>query len=209
MYELKKDIFYSIIIHIFFLIFFSKFQFSSKRLRFYEVSLEVETKNVSIPKIAKQRFKIKEKEKVLIKGDEPFYFKPEIEEEKIEKKPEFFEEKEDEIYTEEIEDITPEIPERRMIELDKKELSGPVSTRVILRKVYPIYPDVARVNGWEGEVELKFWVNEDGVVESVQISKTSGYAVLDDAAMGAIKNWLFSPFKTKQWGKITFRFKLK
>jgi len=209
MYELRKDIIYSVIIHIFILIFISKFQFTSKRLRFYEVSLEVETKDVSIPRIAKRRFRIKQRERILIKGDEPVYFKPELREEEIDKKPEFFEEEEEEIYTEEIEDITPEIPERKRIEFGKKELSGPVSTRVILRKVYPVYPDIARVNGWEGEVELKFWVNEDGIVESVQILKTSGYPVLDDAAMNAIKKWLFSPFKSKQWGKITFRFKLK
>jgi len=209
---LNRDLIYSIIIHGIILILISTAHFSSKRLRFYEVSLEMETAT-KVPDLRKRRVfkKLRPKEKKLIRGDEPVIDKPLLDEDLFQEKSELRHElKEEDFLNKDFsKDLSPEIPDREVVMPEKGEISGPVSERTILRKIYPIYPDIARLNGWEGDVELKFWVEKDGVVSKVEILKTSGYSVLDEQAVSSIKKWIFSPFDTIQWGKITFKFSLK
>ena len=57
----------------------------------------------------------------------------------------------------------------------------------------PFYPAVARVRGWEGTVILKALVEKDGTCSQVAVEKSSGYNVLDEAAVKAVKEWEFSP----------------
>ncbi len=44
------------------------------------------------------------------------------------------------------------------------------------------YPRVARENNWEGSVELRIAIGEDGAISSLTVTKGSGRAVLDDEA---------------------------
>ncbi|MFC2061648.1 energy transducer TonB [Elusimicrobiota bacterium] len=95
-----------------------------------------------------------------------------------------------------------------------KAISGPISTRDLLREVRPKYPAWAEEKGIEGEVKLKFWVSPEGFVTSVELEKTSGYPDLDSRAIEAIKKYLFSPLGKKeeqkeQWGEITVKYTLK
>ncbi len=94
------------------------------------------------------------------------------------------------------------------------EISGPVSSRSVLRKVYPKYPKAAQLMGISGDVVIKFWVSPDGIIEKTVVEKTSGSDILDAAALGAIKKWLFAPIPANenhitQWGLLTVRFELK
>ena len=64
---------------------------------------------------------------------------------------------------------------------------------VVIRNTPPIYPETARRAGWEGRVTVRVEVSADGSPISVAIEKSSGYGVLDQAALRAVKGWRFQP----------------
>lgn len=53
----------------------------------------------------------------------------------------------------------------------------------------PRYPAEAVRNGWEGEVLLRIRVAPDGQVSHVSVEKSSGYEILDEAALRAVRLW--------------------
>jgi protein TonB len=57
----------------------------------------------------------------------------------------------------------------------------------------PAYPASARQQGWEGTVRLRVRVTEDGRARQVDIHQSSGYDLLDDAALDAVRQWRFTP----------------
>jgi protein TonB len=57
----------------------------------------------------------------------------------------------------------------------------------------PEFPELARQNGWYGTVLLKLWIDDDGRVVEVRVEKSSGYGVLDAAAVNAVKRWRGRP----------------
>ena len=78
----------------------------------------------------------------------------------------------------------------------------------------PEYPRAAREAGWEGTTVLQVLVLPDGTAGSVTLHKTSGYAVLDEAALTAVKAWRFIPamdgnFPIKSVVRLPIRFDLK
>ncbi|PIX15457.1 MAG: hypothetical protein COZ72_03355, partial [Elusimicrobia bacterium CG_4_8_14_3_um_filter_50_9] len=94
------------------------------------------------------------------------------------------------------------------------QISGPISKRAVLRRVYPEYPRSAQMAGVSGETTVKFWVSADGIIERVIIEKTSGSEDLDRAALDTVKKWLFAPLgageeQIDQWGILNVRFELK
>jgi TonB family protein len=56
------------------------------------------------------------------------------------------------------------------------------------------YPIAAAMNGWQGRLTVDFVIARDGKIAEVKIDRSSGYPVLDDAAITAIK--LAGPFFT-------------
>lgn len=50
------------------------------------------------------------------------------------------------------------------------------------------YPRTARLDHIEGDVLVLFTMNQTGDVLSSHIVKSSGFAALDDAALGAVRN---------------------
>jgi protein TonB len=54
------------------------------------------------------------------------------------------------------------------------------------------YPAEARQKGLEGKVKLSFIILQDGSVKGIHLMKGSGYPVLDNSAVEAVKN--ASPF---------------
>ena len=60
----------------------------------------------------------------------------------------------------------------------------------------PEYPGLSRRRGEQGRVTLKVLVNTNGEPESVQLDKSSGFELLDRAALNAVKNWKFIPAKS-------------
>lgn len=61
----------------------------------------------------------------------------------------------------------------------------------------PRYPDLARRAGIEGQAVVKALVDIDGSVMDVQILKSSGNQMLDEAALVAARKWKFSPAKQR------------
>ncbi|MDR2344248.1 MAG: TonB family protein [Spirochaetaceae bacterium] len=55
-----------------------------------------------------------------------------------------------------------------------------------------VYPATARKAGIQGVVELSFTIHEDGRVGAVTVLKSSGHAMLDEAAVGTV--YAASPF---------------
>lgn len=61
----------------------------------------------------------------------------------------------------------------------------------------PRYPDLPRRAGIEGQTVVKALVDIDGSIISVQVLKSSGNQMLDEAALAAALNWKFSPAKQR------------
>ena len=78
----------------------------------------------------------------------------------------------------------PPAPGSRLIEV--RELS-------YRRVAPPSYPPPARRRGWQGTVLLRVTVNMHGGVETAALEESSGYQVLDDAALRAVRGWEFDP----------------
>ncbi|WP_439579519.1 energy transducer TonB, partial [Elioraea sp.] len=75
-------------------------------------------------------------------------------------------------------------------------VSGLLSTAVpasVGRKVDPVVPREARLNRWQGTVVLAVTVSTEGVPALVEILHSSGYALLDRAAIEAMWQWRFDP----------------
>jgi protein TonB len=63
----------------------------------------------------------------------------------------------------------------------------------VLYKVYPEYPYAARDRHLEGKGLLQLNLQSDGTVRSLSILKSTGHAILDDAAVAAFRQWRFTP----------------
>lgn len=83
-----------------------------------------------------------------------------------------------------------------------------------LRNPAPVYPLLAQERGWQGLVLLKVLVRPDGGPNRVVVFKSSGYKILDEAAVEAVQRWKFLParagrFSFASWVKIPIRFVLR
>lgn len=78
----------------------------------------------------------------------------------------------------------------------------------------PEYPAIARLRGYEGEVVLCVEILPNGRVGAVKIKKSSGYAILDQSALEAVRPWKFEPAKksgapVKVWVDLPIKFVLQ
>ena len=62
----------------------------------------------------------------------------------------------------------------------------------VLSQVQPVYPEDARRAGLESHLVLFVVVSAEGRVSSVEVASTGG-EVFDDAAIAAVKQWVFEP----------------
>jgi len=70
-------------------------------------------------------------------------------------------------------------------------LTGAVRPPVLLRKVTPDYPEIARISRREGKVILEIVVGRDGEVEGVTILRSD--PLFDEAAAEAVRRWEYEP----------------
>lgn len=49
------------------------------------------------------------------------------------------------------------------------------------------YPAIARRKGWQGIVKLELHIEADGSITDLQIDETSGYSILDKAALQCLQ----------------------
>lgn len=78
----------------------------------------------------------------------------------------------------------------------------------------PRYPATARRRGWEGLVLLEVRINKRGGVDSLRIQQSSGYTVLDDSAVKAVREWRFLPARVagiaiESRAEVPIRFQLE
>lgn len=71
----------------------------------------------------------------------------------------------------------------------------PSANAAYLRNPAPEYPSLALRRGWEGTVLLRIRVLANGKPSEVQIQRSSGRDVLDQAAVKAVQRWSFVPAK--------------
>ena len=80
-----------------------------------------------------------------------------------------------------------------------------------ITRVPPDYPEIARASGTEGTVMVQALVGKDGKVKDVRVVKS--VPVLDDAAVKAVKQWVFKPALSNNkpvavWVAVPVRFSL-
>jgi len=92
----------------------------------------------------------------------------------------------------------------------EKSGSHPGPNMNIKRKVYkplPKYPWICRKRRQEGRVTLSIKTDEKGQVVQAGIHKSSGYSSLDQAALSAVKIWVFADNSPQKFLSIAFRLK--
>jgi periplasmic protein TonB len=74
-------------------------------------------------------------------------------------------------------------------------VTAPIGNADYLHNPAPDYPRVAEAHEWQGRVLLHVHVLASGRPDRVELQTSSGHSVLDDAAIAAVRNWLFVPAK--------------
>ena len=82
-----------------------------------------------------------------------------------------------------------------------------------LRNPAPEYPLAAQKRGLEGQVVLKVHVLASGSPDKVTVAKSSGHAILDEAAIKAVLQWAFAPARRGStpidgWVQVPLNFKI-
>ena len=78
---------------------------------------------------------------------------------------------------------------------DTSNLNTVIAYPLYRENAPPSYPEIARVHGYEGIVLVSAEILPDGRVGNMKIRKSSGYAILDQSAIEAVKPWKFEPAK--------------
>ena len=71
-------------------------------------------------------------------------------------------------------------------------VSQGVSTGLLIRKVQPNYPALARQARIQGNVVLTAEISKDGSIENLRL--VSGHPMLAPAAIEAVKQWKYKPY---------------
>jgi len=70
-------------------------------------------------------------------------------------------------------------------------VSSGVSNGLLIKKVQPTYPPLARQARIQGQVVLHAEISKDGTIQNLQL--ISGHAMLAPAAIEAVKQWRYKP----------------
>jgi len=71
-------------------------------------------------------------------------------------------------------------------------VSQGVSQGLVIRKVQPTYPPLARQARIQGQVMLQALISKDGSIENLRL--ISGHPMLAPAALEAVKQWKYKPY---------------
>ncbi len=77
----------------------------------------------------------------------------------------------------------------------------------------PVYPLLSRKQEEQGTVQLHILVKADGKAGEVRVRQSSGYPLLDESALNAVRNWRFHPASVNnkpvsEWYQLAIPFKL-
>jgi len=83
----------------------------------------------------------------------------------------------------------------------------------LVKKVKPVYPELARRAGLEGVVWLKIWIDQQGRPKKIVVLKSAS-EVFDQAAVAAAEQFVFTPAMMQNspvdvWVVLPFRFTLR
>jgi len=81
--------------------------------------------------------------------------------------------------------IQPVVPQRIRV-------SQGVTTGLLVHKVQPLYPPLARAARIQGDVVLRAIINKDGAIQDLQL--VSGHPMLVPAAIDAVRQWRYRPY---------------
>ena len=70
-------------------------------------------------------------------------------------------------------------------------VGGRVQNAKLIRNPQPVYPQIAKSARIAGTVELSAIIGEDGHIQQLQV--VSGHPLLRQAAMDAVKQWVYQP----------------
>jgi protein TonB len=76
--------------------------------------------------------------------------------------------------------------------VQRVRVSQGVTTGMLLKKVQPTYPPLARQARIQGSVVLKAVISKNGKVENLQV--VSGHPMLTSSAIEAVKQWQYKPY---------------
>jgi periplasmic protein TonB len=71
-------------------------------------------------------------------------------------------------------------------------VSSGVSTGLLIKKVQPTYPPLAKAARIQGHVLLQAEISKDGTIQNLQL--LSGHPMLAPAAIEAVKQWRYKPY---------------
>jgi protein TonB len=71
-------------------------------------------------------------------------------------------------------------------------VSQGVSAGLLIRKVQPNYPQLAKQARIQGQVVLQAEISKDGTIQNLQL--ISGHPMLAPAAIEAVKQWRYKPY---------------
>ena len=71
-------------------------------------------------------------------------------------------------------------------------VSSGVSTGLLIRKVQPTYPQLAKQARIQGSVVLQAEISKDGTIQNLQL--ISGHPMLAPAAIEAVRQWRYKPY---------------
>lgn len=97
---------------------------------------------------------------------------------------------------------------------ENEALTAPRFNAAYLHNPTPVYPAAARRAGYEGAAVIRARIQIDGSADRVEIKKSSGYGILDQAALEAVRKWRFIPARrgneaVVEWVEIPWKFKLE
>jgi len=83
-------------------------------------------------------------------------------------------------------------PEARATPPERVIISAGVAVGMLIQKTQPIYPPIAKAARVTGTVVLQVTISKAGEVENLRV--VSGPAMLQQAALDAVKNWRYRPY---------------
>ncbi len=71
-------------------------------------------------------------------------------------------------------------------------VSAGVTSGLLVRRVNPVYPPLARQARIQGQVVLRAQIGKDGSIQNLQL--VSGHPMLVQSALDAVKQWKYKPY---------------
>jgi len=70
-------------------------------------------------------------------------------------------------------------------------VGGNVAAASLIRKIQPVYPQLAKQARVQGSVHFTAIIGKDGTIQNLQL--IGGHPLLVQAAQDAVKQWLYKP----------------